>query len=120
MVGTNQGGSLLKFIVVSVAMAVILVGGIYVVRQSMTPQAPQPQPEQPSQPSNPPTGEKPPQDKPVTPPQQNPAIEVPRTGGPATLPQTGPAETFGSLLAIGLLSVAIASYLQSRRLKPSL
>jgi len=121
VVRTNQGGSVLGFIVIGVAMALLLVGGVYLVRQQIntpssqgpaqTPQPPKPQPEKP-QPTKPNQGT-------VTPDQTTAPTALPQTPPPSPsseLPKTGPAETVSVLAALLLLTLAGVSYVRSRRL----
>lgn len=122
MVRTNQGGSVLSFIIIGVVLAGLLVGGVYIIRQQLAvfeptqPQEPTRQPETTQQPQKPEEHETPPNS---TAPQTNQSM--PASGSPAgTLPQTGPAEVVSALVAIGLSSGVILSYLRSRRPELSL
>ena len=125
MVRTNQGGSVLRFIIIGVVLAAFLIGGVYVVRQqagSAQPQAPanQPQANQPPekpeerQATNPPPA--------TNTPASNENQPIPSAGVPTSnvLPQTGPVEAFGVFIALGLLIGVGLSYLRSRRPELSL
>ena len=120
MVRTNQGGSVLGFIIIGVVLALLFIGGAYIIRQQVErsvtsgpikapeEQKPQPQPQ-------PPQNDKQPDKTPDT---TTPLPQTPPSPTPSTkneLPKTGPAETAGVLLALALLAGASASYVQSRR-----
>lgn len=135
MVRTNQGGSVLSFVIVGVILAGVAIGAVYFVhRQTMQPVDPsepqpvvsQPETSQPetSQPEETTTKpEEKAQEKPAetTQPAQQPqqSQAAPSASTPATgaLPKTGPAETMGVLIALSLLSITTVSYIRSRRLE---
>lgn len=119
---TNQGGSILSYVIIGGVLALLLVGGVYFMRQ----QAASPQPAE---------GPTPVADQPAkepTPEQTQPEEVKPEasTGQPAPqqaqppaasgLPQTGPAESIMALLALGSLTAAVIAYMQSRRRLSSL
>ena len=123
MVRSNQGGSVLSFLIIGGALVVLLVGGVYFARthandtiaQATSDQkqshksdettAPKPNEEE--------AKPKPEATKPeVSTPKPQPAPVTPR---PAQLPQTGPAETFMAMLAIGLLTGTSVAYYRSRQ-----
>jgi LPXTG-motif cell wall-anchored protein len=117
MARTNEGGSVLVFVVVGVILAGLLVGGIYLVNR----QTPQPKPQTP-------VVQKP-QEKEQGPPPAEPGNSQPhpssdqsepKNNGSVELPATGSKETIGSLIVLGLLSGAVASYVRSRRPQLSL
>lgn len=113
---TNQGGSVLSFVIIGIVLAGLLVGGIYFVNQQ-TGQPSAPTMKQPEKPANKDDG----QNKKQTPPPAEPATKPqPEAGANTTaeLPATGPKELIGSLITLGLLSGVITSYLRSRRLQP--
>ena len=131
MVRTNQGGSVLSFVIVGVILVGLAIGGAYGVRQLMS----QPQPSDPKTVATEPdkteetpaskpdekTEEAPAENKPAeATPQQTQSV-APSTSMPApavgALPQTGPIENFGALIALSLLSIASVSYVRSRRLE---
>jgi flagellar biosynthesis/type III secretory pathway M-ring protein FliF/YscJ len=124
MVRTNQGGSVLGFIVVGIVMLLLLVGGIHVVRQQLT------QPEQVQDTANQSQGSDDQQEEgarqdnqsdiseQANSPEDHPFESTSNTA--SELPQTGPVELFGTLLALGLLGGVAVSYLRSRRPELSL
>jgi LPXTG-motif cell wall-anchored protein len=118
MVRTNQGGSVLSFVIIGVIMAAILVGGVYMVRQ----QASQPAVETPQE-----VVEEPPVTSPTEtekeaekPQKEEAAQKTPQAEKEVELPQTGPAESFVTLIAVALLGFTATSYLRSRRVGLSL
>ena len=126
MVRTNQGGSVLSFIVIGVAMALLLIGGAYFVRQQIdqpvsqgpvkTPEQPKPQPQKPEQPAKPTPSPTPPRVEKPAPPTSLPQTPVVPTPTPnSELPKTGPVETTSVLVALLLLTLAGVSYIRSRR-----
>lgn len=125
MVRTNQGGSVLGFIVVGVVLVALFVGGAYTVHQlSAQPEVAPAQPEQAppkSRENKDDSSKDQPQktDNQPAKPQQNPAGNSSQSPA-AELPQTGPAELLGTLLALGLLSATAVSYARSRRPELSL
>lgn len=122
MVRTNQGGSVLGFIIIGIAMALLLIGGAYFVRQQIdqpvsqgpvkTPEQPKPQPQKP-EPAKPTPTPTPPHVEKPTPPASLPQTPAPTPS--SELPKTGPAETAGVLIAILFLTLASVSYVRSRR-----
>lgn len=149
MVRTNQGGSVLGFVIIGGVLALLLVGGIYVAKQQATPEspaatpapapseekpAPQPQPNDqsgdekqpapaPEEGAQPDTSDNQPTDnQPAQPQEDEPesSQNLPGTGGPKELPRTGPAGALASLVAVVLLTGATTAYLRSRRAAASL
>lgn len=133
MASSNQGGSILSFLVVGGALAALLVGGTYLVQQRATQSATN-QPPVVVQPTNQPAGEG---DKKVTPPAEDKKVavepkkeeaqkEAPKTvpqtaTPPATeLPRTGPVEMISSIIGAGLLSGMLVAYMRSRRASATL
>lgn len=123
MVRTNQGGSVLNFVIIGAVLVGLLVSGTYVVRhyilKGSTPQAVVNQPVQaPSESPKPNEVSEPPQEASR---QQSHASSAPATPhqSPAALPQSGPSGV-GSLIPIALLAVVAVSYVQSRHPKRSL
>ncbi|QQG50724.1 MAG: LPXTG cell wall anchor domain-containing protein [Candidatus Saccharibacteria bacterium] len=114
MVRTNQGGSVLSFVIIGVILAAILVGGVYMVRQQTSQpsgEAPQEVVEEP--PATTPTEET--EKEAEKPQKEEPVQQTPQTEKEVELPQTGPAESLVSLIAIALLGFTATSYLRSRR-----
>lgn len=136
MARSNQGGSILSFLVIGGILVAALIGGAYFVQQratrstaDKTPAATQ-------------TADKkaaPAEDKKVTvepkkeeakkeasktdtTPKKETPKAVPQTAtSPATeLPKTGPTELISSILGAGLLSGMIVAYVRSRRLSATL
>jgi LPXTG-motif cell wall-anchored protein len=137
MVRTNQGGSVLSFIIIGVILTILLAGGVYIVRWQVTGSNPSQSTPISQQPPTTPPQKETPGDSGTSHQQEPPAKEktdpttqtqVPQTAPvsgennsrTAALPQTGPAETIGILVALGFLSVASVSYLRSRRPELSL
>ena len=130
MVRTNQGGSVLSFVVIGAVLVALFVGGVYTVHGLIT-QSEQPAPVQPESPSPQPdknksdTSKNQPQkqksdDKQSQSSQHAADNEAAQQKLSAELPQTGPAELLGTLLALGLLTGSAVSYARSRRLVLSL
>lgn len=127
MVRTNQGGSVLSFIVIGVILASLLVSGTYVVRrQAASPIPSQPtktadnkpttnQPQNDKQDKNNSDQELPPGDRKDSASRDNQLAPAAGTSNPGALPQTGPVETVGIFIALGFLSVTSVSYIRSRR-----
>ena len=139
---TNQRGSVLGFVMIGAVLAVLLVGGVYLVsRYQSQPATNQDQelnsgpvrgeisPQTDKVPSQPQPDKTPVQ--PAAPAPENSdssAAEQPTPPGAGettpseveTLPQTGPGETFIALVAAGLLAASTAAYMQSRRLNSRL
>ena len=119
---TNQGGSVLSFVIVGVLLAGLLVGGVYLVNRQSAGQPPAPVVQKPQEKPN--ESQSPPPAEPGTS-QPSPSANMPESGGTTDnnvteLPTTGPKETLGSLIIIGLLGGIIVSYLRSRRPQLSL
>lgn len=121
---TNQGGSVLGFILVASALALILIGALYVVRQQSqqrqqtTPQSTSTSTPAPANNTPAPTPNK------TAPAQQSggstnkkAATSVSSTDGATAdaLPHTGPSETLTALIAVGFLSWSVIAYTRSRR-----
>lgn len=113
---TNQGGSVLSFVVVGVILAGLLVGGIYFVNQQ-TSQPPTPVSRQPEKSANKDDKQTKKQTPPAAEPGNKPQSET-DTNTATELPATGPTELVGSLIVLGLLGGVVTSYLRSRRLQP--
>lgn len=128
---TNQGGSILVYIIIGAVLAAAVVGTIFFVRQRsgqaqrQTPlfTAPATAPESQSNTSDDSSSSKNNQKSDQTTPTPAPAApspnastqpkQVPQTGG--TLPHTGPAETAASFAVLALLTGTAVAYVQSRR-----
>lgn len=128
MVRTDQGGSVLGFVVIGIVMAALLVGGIFAMQQSRITPGPTPAPQQPNeQPADQKPAEKPseekekpaPQPTPQSAQQQAPA-QLPSNGPMHEMPQTGPVETMASAIAVLLVSGVLIAYIRSRRQLASL
>jgi LPXTG-motif cell wall-anchored protein len=127
MTRTNQGGSVLGFVVVAVIMAGLLIGGVYAVRQLTA------APQQGADPSKiteeTPASE---QAKPETPKaeektdgsksESTPPASTDDPGQHASeLPQTGPSESLlGATIMLAVLSGVAVSYARSRRVELAL
>lgn len=123
MVRSNQGGSVLSFLIIGAALVALLIGGVYFARAHANDTIAQATSDQKqSHESNETTAPKldeekakpkPEATKPeVSTPKPQPAPVTPR---PAQLPQTGPTETFMAMLAIGLLTGTSVAYYRSRQ-----
>jgi len=126
MVRTNQGGSVLSFVIVGVILVGLILGGAFFVRQRIT------QPTMPSQPD--PVVVQPEKTQQESSPKQEEITEQTATkeessdsgslsddstttpGSTVKLPQTGPVETISVLVALTSLSIAGVSYVRSRRM----
>ena len=131
---SNQGGSILSFVIIGGILMTLLVGGAYAVQQRST------QAERGDtvavQPENTPVAEEneaapkedesqeAPAEKEASKPEQKEAKEEAPTATPAPaaprtateLPETGPVEAFSSIVGLGLLSAVSIAYVRSRRL----
>ena len=126
MVRTNEGGSVLSFAVVGAILAILLVGGVAVVRQQfINSQKAAPTSRKVAQPSDN-------KDK-TTAPAASSSDQTPANSGqapsdsststpapqaattPGSLPHTGPVETLTTIVALGLLTASSTAYLRSRR-----
>lgn len=124
MTRTNQGGSVLSFVIVALVLAGLLIGGAYTIRK-LTTQSDQAQsPPAPAQQDKTPDTNKSQQgasnasDQPqATTPQSSTQTQ---STSPARLPQTGPRELIGSIVAVAALSGMAVSYARSRRPELSL
>lgn len=128
MASSNQGGSILSFLIIGGVLIALLIGGAYFVQQRSAQPATDKAPTA-TQPVAQPNDAADKKDTPATddkkvavePNKEEPKKEAPTatpqpvTPPTAQLPQTGPAETLGSLLGIGLLSGMIVAYGRSRR-----
>lgn len=123
MTRSNQGGSILSFLIIGGILAVLLIGGAYFVQQRASRPATTPAPTA-TQPSTQPGAQSNDKDKKVAeePKKDAPAKEAPKqdtttqaTPPAAELPKTGAAETVSSVLGAGLLSGMIVAYVRSRR-----
>ena len=117
---TNEGGSGMAFIIVSVVLAAAVIVGVYFIHQRGQQQASvQPaskskdQPK--SQPVTPPAAAS--QQPTASKPQSTTDSQIPTSGVSQSshLPATGPVDTTIQLVAIGLLTTAVVAYVQSRR-----
>lgn len=123
MARSNQGGSILSFLIIGGILAVLLIGGAYFVQQRTSHPAPTPAPTT-TQPSTQPSAQSSDKDKKVaeepkkdTPAQEAPKKEAPTPATPpaAELPKTGATEAISSILGAGLLTGVIVAYVRSRR-----
>ncbi|HEV7952285.1 MAG TPA: LPXTG cell wall anchor domain-containing protein [Candidatus Saccharimonadales bacterium] len=129
MASSNQGGSILSFIVIGSVLAALLIGGAYFVQRraapagtTQEPVAVQPATQSPSEgdkKSTPPADDK--KAPAETKKEPTPVKEAPKPAPQATppaaneLPQTGSAGMISSVLGVGLLSGATIAYVRSRR-----
>ena len=122
---TNQGGSVLSFVIIGVILASVLVGSVYLVNRQTAQPVPRPpvvqEPQKPidNKQQTPPPAE-PGNDKPNSPPNQSAPVAGAPSSSATELPVTGVTETFGSLIVLGLLSAIVVSYVRSRRPQLSL
>jgi len=124
MTRTNQGGSVLSFVIVALVLAGLLIGGAYTIRK-LTTQSDQTQsPSAPAQQDKTPDTNKPQQAASNTGDQSQVSTPQPSTqtqdASPTRLPQTGPRELLGSIVAVAALSGMAVSYARSRRPELSL
>jgi cytoskeletal protein RodZ len=129
MVKANEGGSVLSFVVIGAILVLLLVGGVYFVRQKLfvnadnkgqTPDTSQPKPSEKTdtskepakkdEPAKTPDTSQPTQPAQPTNPQQNTAGTA-----PVALPQTGPVETLSIAIGAAFLTAAFTAYVRSRR-----
>jgi len=133
MVRTNQGGSVLGFVIIGGVLALLLIGGVYFVRQQSeaTPSrglSPTPTENQPREEQSTPTEETPPNNNENSNAEEEANNSRPQSetlpGGGATntteLPQTGPAESLATVLLLAVLAGMGTSYVRSRRILRSL
>lgn len=120
---TNQGGSVVAFVIIGVVLASVVGGGVYLVNQrnkqtgTSQPSTSQPTANPQETPSN---GSSSTQPQPSSQAQNNPAstgvTQAPQSSH--QLPATGPAEdAFLSLIAIASLTAAITAYARSKARK---
>lgn len=131
MVRTNQGGSVLGFVIIGGVLALLLIGGVYFARQQSEATSdrgisPTPAENQPREEQSAPNEETPPANENSSTEEnagnsqsQNETLPG---GGVSTseLPQTGPAETLVAILILAMLAGTSASYVRSRRVLRSL
>lgn len=120
---TGQRGAILGFIVGSILLAFLLIGGVYLMnRQSdITRPAPQvpvvtPEPQQPS----PAEESRQPQDDSQVQAPQTPAQLPSQSVIPQEIPQTGPREALFSGGMLAILGGVVVAYVRSRRQSDSL
>lgn len=128
-VRTNQGGSVLSFIIVAVVLLGVVLGGIYLVRratsstqtagdnaQESSTTSPQSTLEEQKTPAT--------ETAPATPPKSDNSQAQTNTsqssGSAATLPQTGPVETISTALTLAVITGVAVSYARSKRQLSSL
>ena len=119
MVRTNEGGSVLGFVVVGIVVLSLLIGGVFAVRQltaQPAPLAPEPAKTTPDQ-TKPQEQEKTPtnNDKTATSEKEKETVVQPQTPAASKpeLPKTGPTETLGLMLSVSLVTLAGVSYVRS-------
>lgn len=129
MVRTNQGGSILNFIIVGVVLALLVVGGAYFIRQKtrVAPeQVPAPAPTTVTPPETdhskdsdstnkqpvPSTGSE--KKQPSSRQQSTPAASD-KSAKTKELPHTGPVQSLSTILGLGVLSYVAVAYVRSRR-----
>ncbi len=132
MVRTNQGGSILEFVIVGGVMALLLVGGVYLARHHLMPASngtpitteDDQAEEQPVEEEVAPKDEENAADTPKQEADSQHTSDVgqPTTGNtsPESLPQTGPADALLASLAIGSIIGGAVAYKRSRGVVASL
>jgi len=112
MTRTRQGGSVRNFIIVAMVLLGLLAVGLYVVRQQTISKELLPEETAVIE------GDK---SEPVTEEVvSEPVSALPGAETTEQLPQTGPAETISGAIVLGILSLAVTSYIRSRRVELSL
>lgn len=116
MAGVRQGGSILNFIIVAVVLVGLLAAGIYVVRQvtQSSPEEGIATQTQEEESEGLVEAQSPKEEKSEETMQELPGIAK---SSAEELPRTGSAEVIGGVLAVGMLSLAVAYYLRSRRVE---
>jgi len=117
---TNEGGSVISFIVVGVVLAAIVVGGIYVVQKrgenapAASPVATSPSPSPAASDSTPPAVAPGTQPSP-SPSKSSSASPLPSTGVP--LPHTGPSDDIVGAVGFAVLLGVVIAYLRSYKFR---
>jgi hypothetical protein len=131
MVRTDQGGSILSFVIVGAVLASLLVSGAFIVnRQAYQPHDVASSPAPVTNTSSKTTKNTPPtsgaeQAPPVTSPPEKTKVAPtnkpvqPASSPAAQLPHTGPVQTFAGSIGLGCLTYIITAYIQSRQLRGS-
>jgi LPXTG-motif cell wall-anchored protein len=119
MVRTNQGGSVLIFIIAGVVLTALLIGGIFWIhQQNTTAPAPLPTPTTPTAPTEP-QASKPEESHDSHQTANNTPVQPQATNtGPTSsseLPATGPTESVASILVAAIISGTAVSFVRSRR-----
>lgn len=121
MARTNQGGSVLGFVLIGGVLALLLVGGAYLVRKnSALPSDTGTSPETALQPEEKQEERK---TQPAPEKQQTNARQEAKSipgAGADELPRTGPVQTVVTIAMLSILAAVSVSYIQSRRLVSSL
>lgn len=115
MVRTNQGGSVLSFLIVGVIFVGLMLSGAYFVRlqtNQQTSNQPKPVVAQPEKTQPEPSLKQEGATEQASIKEESNAVPSNTT----TLPQTGPVETMSVLVALMCLSIAGVSYVRSRRI----
>jgi cytoskeletal protein RodZ len=131
MAQTNQGGSVLGFVVVAIIMAGLLVGGVFLVRQLTAVPQETLQPTEAAQDKSDSTQTDNKQSENDKKTEESTGSSQPPAGHhdtstdtpaqPASeLPRTGPASLLGSTVMLAVLSVLVVSYARSRHVELSL
>ena len=126
MARTNQGGSILGFVLIGGVLALLLVGGAYLVRKntelpadtSVAPEMGQTE-KKPDKTEEKPKSAPEKEEKQTNNNAQKEQDNIPATGTDE-LPKTGPAQTILTVVMLGILVGVSVSYVQSRRLASSL
>lgn len=111
---TNQGGSVVTFLIVGGILVAVVVGGIYAV-QRRSQETPSPSPVVSTSPSASPSPAGTSVPNPTTNPgsqSTQPPASVPQG---STIPSTGPSDDFISVVAFAVLSGLLVAYVRSRR-----
>lgn len=119
---TNQGGSVVAFVIVGVVLATVVSGGVYLVNQrNKDTSTQQPTTNQPADDSQQQEGNPTPQTQTPVPnntqPNPTPSNQNPPTTGVtqnSQLPSTGPADTLLAVLALGSLTATASAYVRSQ------
>jgi len=111
---STQGGSVRKFIVVAIILVAVIAAGVYFIRQQTL--QPEPLPEEVSIPAE----EEQASPEEVKEPEIQPVAELPGEAVTEQLPETGPAESLGTFIALGAVSLMAIYYARSRRPELSL
>jgi LPXTG-motif cell wall-anchored protein len=119
MVRTNQGGSMLSFVIVGGVLIALLIGGVYFIRNRAsvtvaTPSSDQSQTEESAKMATKPDEKEVKSQPDTAKPQPQVSSSSESAARPSELPQTGPAETILAMIGAGLLVGSSTAYYRSR------